>query len=150
MVYKWAKGTRHKVDPNVAGAVCEELERDGILNAKNLVDISRPESAPLHDEFDWNDASAAEKFREHQARNIINALVVQTESTQTEVRNFFIVQKEAGYQSVDILMEKEDTRLKLLEQALRELEWFERKYSRLNELGGVFAAIEGLKRNEAV
>ena len=114
------------------------------------MDISRPESAPLHDEFDWNDASAAEKFREHQARNIINALVVQTESTQTEVRNFFIVQKEAGYQSVDILMEKEDTRLKLLEQALRELEWFERKYSRLNELGGVFAAIEGLKRNEAV
>ena len=52
--YTWLAGSRHKVDAEVAGRVCEELERNGGLTAERLVEASRPEDAPLHKEFEWD------------------------------------------------------------------------------------------------
>lgn len=90
MIYQWKPGSRFKVDANTAGAVCGQLEAAGNLSAKSLLDASRPEDAPLHSEFEWNDSIAAEKFREGQARNIINHLVVRLdEKPDTPVRGFF-------------------------------------------------------------
>ena len=77
--YTWCDGSHHKVDPNVAAQVATELEEAGMLTAKNLVDVSRPEDAPLHDEFEWDDSVAAEKYREGQARNVIHSLRIFTD-----------------------------------------------------------------------
>ena len=65
MVYKWDKGSRFSVSAQVAGEVCEELEKKGELTAKNLVDVSRPEDAPLHKCFNWNDEEAMWFLQEH-------------------------------------------------------------------------------------
>ena len=48
----------------------------GELTAPLVVDESRPEEAPLHPAFEWDDAVAAERHREHQARNIIRSVKV--------------------------------------------------------------------------
>ena len=63
-----------------ADAAGDELariyEEKGELTAPLVVDESRPDEAPLHPAFEWDDAVAAEKHREHQARNIIRSVQV--------------------------------------------------------------------------
>ena len=56
----------------------------GELTAPLVVDESRPEEAPLHPAFEWDDAVAAERHREHQARNIIRSVKVITQDKPSE------------------------------------------------------------------
>ena len=136
MTFEWKPGSRFKVDANTAGAVCEQLEAAGNLSAKSLLDVSRPKDAPLHSEFEWNDSIAAEKFREGQARNIINHLVVRLdEKPDTPVRGFFqITQQEPRYTNVNAILTHRDLRAELIQQALEEMAAFQRKYGTLTEL----------------
>ena len=142
MKYRFKKSSYIKVDAQTAGEVCEQLAANDSLTAKNLVDVSRPEDAPLHNAFEWDDAIAAESWRESQARHIINSIELVTEEKEP-VRAFFnIVYKEPEYKSIEaILKSSEDTEL-LLKRAMDELRAFERKYSQLSALAGVFREIE--------
>ena len=149
MIYEWVAGARHKVSAQVAGEVCEELEQQGRLTAKDLVEVSRPEDAPLHEEFEWNDGVAAEKWREHQARNVINAIKIVREEDEDDdveepyrVRAFFTLKKEEPqYESIRIILSDEEKYNDLLKVAIRELMAFEKKYNKIKELGEVFKAI---------
>ena len=146
MSYTFRKGFAHKVSADVAGEVCESLERDGRLTAKNLVDISRPEDAPLHNEFEWDDAKAGENWRQQQARCIINSLIVVSPETQKPVRKFFnIVSEDRKYESIEAVMQSVDKRDMLLRKAMSELSAFRKKYAHLSELAKVFDVIDGLE-----
>ena len=68
-----------KVSAEVAAPVLEGLANENRLTAANLVDVSRPEDAPLHPEFEWRDDVAAERWREEQARQIIRCIRVVSE-----------------------------------------------------------------------
>lgn len=147
MVFSWKEGSRHKVDPNIAGAVCAEMEAAGTLTADNLVEVSKPQNAPLHSEFEWNNTKAAEEWRKHQARHIINSLVVVTEPEEPAqgVRAFFKIEaREQHYESVVTIVQREDKYEALKATALRELIAIQRKYQQIAELGKVFAAIAEL------
>ena len=149
MVYEWKEGTRFKVDAQVAGEMCEKLEKEGRLTAKNLLDANRPEDAPLHDEFCWDDEQAAELYREEQARKIIRCIVVKRENVKEPVRQFINVDiGERKYYSVDVLLKKESTRNIMLRSALSELSAFQRKYQGFRELASVFVAIDQLNIEE--
>lgn len=47
----------------------------GSLTARIVVDESRPETAPLHGEFEWRDDVAADSYRVWQARSLIKAVI---------------------------------------------------------------------------
>jgi hypothetical protein len=79
MVYEWKVNGIYKTDANVAGKVLEELNNTIGLTNENLVNASRPEDAPLHNEFEWDDTIAAEKYRNVQAGKMINLLAVRIE-----------------------------------------------------------------------
>lgn len=147
MTFKWKAGARITVNAQVAGEMCSEMEKAGALTAQNLVNANRPEEAPLHEAFEWNDTEAAENWRVHQARHIINSIVLVTEEQEAEpVRFFFKIEpKEANYESMPVIIRNEDKYANLLKIALRELEAFQRKYSQLEELETVFEAIEAIK-----
>lgn len=146
MVYKWKEGSRHKVSAQIAGEVCAELEERGELSAQNLVEVSRPEDAPLHEEFEWNDDVAAELWRTNQAQHIISHITLKSE-TQTPVRAFFNLEvKSPIYESLNAIVKHEDKYATLLQTALRELEAFQRKYLMLSELDKVMEAIEEAKK----
>ena len=152
MVFSWKEGSRHKVDPNIAGTVCAEMEAAGTLTADNLVEVSKPKNAPLHSEFEWNNTKAAEEWRKHQARNIINSLVIVTEPEEPAqgVRAFFKIEaREQHYESVVTIVQREDKYEALKATALRELIAIQRKYQQIAELGKVFAAIDELKGGAA-
>lgn len=145
MIYQWKSGSHHKVSANIAGAICEELEKKKSLNAKALVDVSRPEDAALHPEFEWDDVEAAERWREQQARGIIGHLTVVRSETDEPVRKFFnLAITESNYTSIDVILQSADSTTLLLEKAKLELMAFQKKYSQLSELARVFEAINEL------
>lgn len=134
------------VDAQVAG---EELRRiyqeKGRLDAPDIVNESRPEGAPLHPCFEWNDAVAAEKYRETQAQNIVRSVVVVHENQSNEpveVRAFVNVQE--TYRPIEVVVNSEEQMKELLKSAFSELKSFEKKYAALSQLAPVFEAIQKL------
>ena len=143
MVYEWkdlASVRNIKADAQVAGEVCEELEREGRLTPENLVEVSKDENAPLHNEFEWNDATAAKKYRRSQAQFIIQMLVVKSSDDEEEekkppVRAFFAIDKERrNYESVVTILESKDKTATLREQVVKELACFYGKYQAIFEV----------------
>lgn len=148
MVYEWKTASYIKADANVAGKQCEELERTGGLTPKRLLDANREKSAPLHNEFEWRDDIAAERYRENQARHIIACLCVRAETTNGEksepIRAFLKTAPESEYQSLEVILQSADSRSAMLAMALKELKAFQRKYNSLAELKPLFDVLEDI------
>lgn len=150
--YSWGR-KHHGVKAHVAGEEIERIqERDGVVTKETLLDESRPEEAPLHPAFEWNDALAAENYRLYQARSIINDIVVEVvrnDDGKTQKAPAFVNVVEgkhnpARYLSLDVALSKEDKRTAVLNNAKVELKSFRNKYANLTELAGVFAEIDKL------
>lgn len=149
MVYSFKTGAHIRADAQAAGEMCERLAEEGRLTAKNLVEENRPENAPLHGAFEWDNDEAAERWREHQARHIIGCLIVKAEKKEP-VRAFFTIERsDPNYNHIESILESRDATESLLRTALAELEAFKRKYSVLTELAAVFQAIDNIKEGVA-
>jgi uncharacterized protein YejL (UPF0352 family) len=149
MVYQW-KIPVFPVDAQAAGAEIERIGRQtGKITPETVLEQSRGAEAVLHGCFDWNDASAAEKYRREQARDIINNLVTVTvhgAQTETPVRVFVNIQNE--YKSIEEVSVNSDYTDDMLKAALKELVSFKQKYATLKALSGVFAQIDSLTAQE--
>jgi hypothetical protein len=103
--------------------------------------------------FEWDDRIAGEKYREHQASDMIRALVVvnpleNEDSEASPVRAFVNVSNqddERGFVAIQVAMTNEDFRGQVLRNALAELKAFQDKYRELVELTKVFSAIDSVK-----
>ena len=128
-----------KNSAEVAGPVCQHLKETVGLTAKNLVEVSRDENAPLHNEFEWNDSVAAEKYREEQASCLIRHLIivrVDVEEIKPYKDRAFVHtgNKEQGYVPLKDALNNETWRENLLKTAYRDMQTFIAKYHRLEEL----------------
>ena len=147
MVYQW-KTPFFKTDAEVAGKVCKGLEETVGLTSKTLLDASRPEDAPLHDEFEWRDDVAAEKYRESQAGNIIRNLVIVEEEKNVSTRAFVTLTEKKkennNYHDVVEVLQDGEKRSALYNLAMKELRSFKQKYSEMKEFKKVIEAIDEL------
>jgi hypothetical protein len=57
-------------DAQIIGEYIELHFPDGVT-PHQLLEVATPKSSPIHKYFDWNDESAAHKYRLDQARGII-------------------------------------------------------------------------------
>jgi len=151
-VWQWKQNGRFPVSAQLAG---EELSRiqnkyNGIT-PKSVVDESRPEDAILHNCFEWDDKTAAEAYREVQAKEIIRSvIVVKIDESKDEeiepVRAFVSIMPEQEtkprYVSVEKVMTNDKYREQLLESAKNEMISFKKKYGHLVELAEVFKIID--------
>lgn len=145
-IIKWKVGI-FKADPEKC---YEEIQSVGDeVTPEQVLDKAKDESSELHKCFDWNDSSAAEKYRMHQARLVLNTLIVvkQDVSKKEEPVQFRVMMKNdnasgSGYKQTLIMVRDEDEYQKLLEQARRELRAFKQKYSCLSELAEILALID--------
>lgn len=150
MVYKWKETVHPNVPADVAGEVCSRLAEKGMLTAKNLVNESRPEDAPLHKCFEWDDSVAAELYREDQGRCIIRHLVVERDEPEEQekempVRAFFqIAGPSSSYEPIHTIVKNEDKYSELLKIALGELKAFSRKYNNIKEFKKLYAEIDNI------
>lgn len=147
--------TFFKNSADVAGPICQALrESPGGLTPKSLVDASRDENAPLHNEFEWDDNIAAEKYREEQAACIIrHIMIVRTdiqEIRQTRDRAFVSKgENDNAYVPLNEALSTEKWRNNLLKQARIDAERFTNKYHRLTELANVIKAMNEFLDDEA-
>lgn len=119
---------------------------------EELVEIAKPSDHPLHDSFDWNNASAGHKYRVHQARQILRVAVTVLPGDDEPVRAFVSLKTDrysgGGYRSIKKVLGTKKFREQMLQDALDELETFERKYARLTELAGVFTAAKKVRKSK--
>ena len=112
MEYKWG----HRLVPIDANIVGKELERirslTGKLKPVTVVEKAKPKRSPIHKAFEWDDGVAGEKYRVHQARNLIRAVRVVVddgpEETVTRPQFVHIPEKDPYYQSTEIAVENID------------------------------------------
>lgn len=149
MIYEWKQGFRANVPAEVAGRECERLAKEHRLTGRDLVEESRPEDAPLHRYFEWDDTKAAELYRERQGRDLIAHIVLirdekeeeSEEPVQVHVRAFYNVDETPEYHPIQQILTTEDLHQKLLETARRDMIIFREKYKALAELESVISAI---------
>lgn len=144
-VYQWKAGVRMSVNAQDAGEICARLDAEGRLTQSELVNESRPEDAPLHKAFEWNDSVAAEKYRNVQAGQIIRSVEVVTQHIEKPTRAFVSIEvapNKREYHDIEVVMRQQSTRDRLLEELKREVAQIERKYSSITELAEAFAALE--------
>lgn len=147
MVYAFPPASRIKADANAAGQLFERLEQQGRLTAAAVVDASRPEDAPLHNEFEWDDSVAAEEYRKEQARHIIRSIRIVSGENQEPKRIYFnIVQTSPVYKSTATILRSADDTALLLEKALNDLEAWQNRYKEVKELIGFMKEIDNIKR----
>jgi hypothetical protein len=157
--YVWVNGARLQADANAVGTRLETLVSAGRVTPRMVVDDARPADSPLHQCFEWDDTRAAELHRESQARYVLRSIrVVSDEGTDTEqprtMHAFVSVTETVGtdeqraYVPIARVLNESDLSRQMCEQALRELQAFERRYAQFNELRDI--AHEAIDRVQAL
>lgn len=142
--YTWKTGAVVKTDANIAGKQFEQLEKSVGLTPQTVLDANRAKNAPLHNEFEWDNNTAAEKYRLKQAGYLLRSicLVVETEEHKArEVRAVFQTEYKGAYESIVTIYSDSEKHGALLRRALKELEAVTRKYETLSELQPIKAEI---------
>lgn len=130
----------------------------GELQPRAVVEAARSEDSPLHEQFDWNDSTAAHQWRLQQARQLIRTVVTYEQvgnGDKVPVRVFVSLtpdreHDDGGYRvSVDVMSDA-TLRGQLLSDARAEMIRFKEKYRQLQELAEVFSAIDNVTANELV
>jgi hypothetical protein len=138
-----------KRDAQEANAELAKIrQRYGKVTKELVVKWARPSRNPLHKHFEWNRDKAAHQHRLNQAGALIRSIRVviridehkepETVRAQVSLMNTH----GASYVPMVEALSVEETRRQLLVEALRELDQLRKRYSILQELAVVFAAIE--------
>lgn len=160
------KGYWLKTKPQIVGEICQKLEEEGRLTPKELVNVSRDVNAPLHNEFEWNDGVAAERYREYQAGRIIQSVAIKVTTIPSEttkldltikkventVRYFHAVERDGnGYESLETICNNEEKFNNLMELCLKDMQIFRDKYYTLRntDYAIVFDAIDEIIKKGA-
>lgn len=119
-----------------------KLARAGRLTPDQVVADARKPTSPLHDEFEWDDSKAAQKYRLEQARGLIASVEVQIQTTSRIVTSVAYVRdprlsgREQGYVSTVTLRDEKDVaRDALRNEAARAHAYLERVRSLAVALG---------------
>lgn len=153
MVYKWKIGSRIKCNAQVAGEFINDISNKNGCNvtAQDLLEASRPEDTPLHNDFEWQDDIAAEEYRKYQARNILNSLTIVVEhkdnenkNCESDIRAFFVIKEndKQSYKPIKVIMMDNDYEQQLYNSALKELIAIKNKYATIQRLKHIFDEIE--------
>lgn len=157
MEVRWRAGsTFTKISPENAYDELESIKQGGggIITAHAVVDRARDKDNALHDGFDWDDFSAADKHRLSTARNLIRSIQVirhETPATEEGISVYHNISREPSeenlsarrvYMSLDDILNDPQARRSLLEKAIKEAIVFRKNYEVLNELVQITGAIK--------
>lgn len=128
-----------------AQKVAEEIMSIGPeVKPQQIVEKARDKSTELHKCFTWDNKTAADKWRLHEARNVVCCLVIHREPEQQdkpEIR-YFHKNDYSGYKPSQFVFTHADEREKLLQAAYADLQAFKRKYESLQELDYILQLIQ--------
>lgn len=152
---------RAAITAQVAGEELERIrEEHGTLTPPLVVDEARPEDAPLHPVFEWNNETAAEQYRLVQARTLIRTVeIIKAENDQVTTSPAYVNVRAESYQPMQKVVTTPDLfeyafndALSRLESALRALEELQKAARQQNrpEINRYSDATTLVKRAQAV
>lgn len=125
---------------DLRSVLTNHYKKYGELNPQIVVDEARPQGAPLHDRFEWDDEIAGEKYRLVQAQQMIRSVQIEFIDKRTGetkfVRGFHSCRESGlgtGYQPTEEIVQDEVALKILLKQCEREIADLKRKYGHLAE-----------------
>ena len=145
--YSWKVKGFISGDANKIGKELEIIEQANELNAQSVVDYARTHTdSELYSVFDWDDTSAAEKYRRHQAGIVITSIRVnivhdEKEKTNKPIRSFVHTTRNENYEPIEVFVQDPDKYQLLLEKAYRELNGVKDRYTELSEIQELLADI---------
>lgn len=130
---KNAKGA----DPQKIGEALEAIAvaNGGTITPAVVLETAKDPKNPLHAHFEWDDGKAAIAYRMDQAREIVR--VIRVEDEDEEPRQAFLSISDGGgtaYHRVGDVMRSSGLQLRVLAQAERDLQAWERRYSSLSDI----------------
>lgn len=139
MIYQGKLGSRITAnDAQVIGERLTLLAAGEPLQPERVVDDARPEQAPLHRYFEWDDQTAAEAYRVDQARYYLRNIEIVRQEDAQPIRAFHVVtlsdEPTRGYASLNTVMSD----MALLAQVI------EREQQRLESVARTLAQYEQL------
>lgn len=116
----------------------EIYNRDGVLTPQAVVDEATNPASPLHVAFDWDDTSAAAKYRLIQAGRLIKRIkVTREELTEHRVTCAFVDTSDTDareYHEYEVVRQDPELSARAVARARREMEATRRRYESLCEL----------------
>jgi len=138
-------------------AIREELERlkaEGIIRPADVVAKAANPNSAMHSWFEWDDTEAAQQHRIWQARQLLRVFVTVEAKDSAPMRAFVSLGSDrhgaGGYRALADVLSNEALRAQLLADAIKDLRSSERKYRQLQELSGVWSALEKVESKDAV
>lgn len=128
---------------------------NGTFKPIDVVEEARNKKNPLHEVFDWDNTTAAEKYRIEQARHLIQHIYVEVkyDHTKKDMRGWISVSETPNekklnikYINVQRVMEEPDLRYQVVLGALEEAEYWRERWNQYNELSLVFNSIKKTKQ----
>lgn len=102
-------------------------EKNGVLEARDVVDDARDFNSPLHDCFEWDDSIAGEKYREEQARVLIKTVYIQKRVSEHKKAVPFYVRdpkcnsKKQGYTPIVKIKTKKEEALEVVDEEIKRI-----------------------------
>jgi hypothetical protein len=129
-------------DPQVIGEAIASIAagfNDELLPGA-VVDAARSKASPLHPHFEWDDAVAAEKHREVQARQLIRAIRIEPQDNEDEPPRAWHSINDGGrsYRPIATIQASASLQERLLSQVDGELAAMQRRH---RALAGVCEAL---------
>jgi len=151
MVYSWGRQS-YAINPQVVGETVERIADDeGVCTPGRLVEEARDEQSTLHPLFTWPDDAAAEKWRAHEARNVMNSLTVTVVSEGKSLRGPAFISvghtRQAGisgegYRPVRVVLANDVLAQEALQDALSRMRAIRQRYAHLAALAEVWQALD--------
>lgn len=142
-------------DPVKVVRALRKLKKNGRLTPEAVLKAARNPKSPLHLCFEWDDTIAAEKYRQHQARNLVNHVRVQVLNEETgelsKPQRVFVhdVDDEGPHYREIVDVEEAVTTDRIMAQAISDLvDWVNRYEDLADQLPGVFYEVHKVIRAE--
>jgi hypothetical protein len=129
-------------------------DKDGNIEPKTVVKAASDPKHPLHNFFEWDDSVAGNGYRLWQARQlIVKVYKVIGEDKTFKTQIFYNIVQEGGkqvYNDIETIMSKDSLKKQLINSAVKEIEYWQNKYSTLVEVAKVIDGEELGKVKELI
>jgi len=158
--YRWKDGyvSVGKVKAQDVGERLHDLEQEnGGLTPSLIVDEARSRKSILHPMFEWEDAKAAENWRQDQAQHIVRHIVTIAKGDMPEVRTWVsivapddsVLDRNRIYISSKVAMADKQTRKQILQEAWSGILAWKERYKGYKELNALCDAINRAKKDKS-
>jgi hypothetical protein len=135
-------------DAQIIGTALDQAFPNQQVTAEAVVDLAQKKNSPLHRYFDWNDQSAAHKYRLSQAAKIIKAIVVEIEGQEVPAYHHVFIQEmdESQWVTIEKARDTENLWKQVVAQALKEAESWAERYQIYKELTPIVEVINRTRK----